>query len=110
MASEKNYKIIYCNPRILSYLNKLPKDLKDKTFSLLEELTQKGNFLDHIHTKTRCDGIFKIRVKSPHHSLRVFYTFSKNLYILHAYIKKDQCTRNKELDLALKRLREIVED
>ncbi|WP_305863043.1 type II toxin-antitoxin system RelE/ParE family toxin [Helicobacter cholecystus] len=107
MASEKNYTIIYCNPRILSYLNKLPKDLREKTFSLLDELSQKGNFLDHIHTKTRCEGIFKIRVKSSHHCLRVFYTFSKNLYILHAYIKKDQCTRNKELDLALKRLKEI---
>ncbi|WP_363322209.1 type II toxin-antitoxin system RelE/ParE family toxin [uncultured Helicobacter sp.] len=101
------YEIIYCNSRILTFLNKLPMDLKEKTFSLIDELSQKGNFLDHIHTKTRCVGIFKIRVKSSHHSLRVFYTFSTNLYILHAYIKKDQCTRNKELDLAMRRLKEI---
>lgn len=107
MVGEKRYEIIYTNPRILSFLNRLPPNLKEKTFSLLDELSTKGNLLDHIHTKTRCDGIFKIRVKSTHHSLRVFYTFSNQLYILHAYIKKDQCTRNKELDLAIKRMKAI---
>ena len=102
------FKIIYCNERIHTYLQKLETPLAQKAFELIEDLAHNGNRLDLIHTKTRCEHIFKIRVKSPRHSLRVFYTFvGENLYILHAYIKKDQRTRNKELDLAVKRLRSI---
>lgn len=101
------YEICYCHHRIYTYLSKLPPHLSQKAFELIDDLAKSGNKLDLIHTKTRCDGIFKIRVKSPQHSLRVFYTFSDKLYILHAYIKKDQCTRNKELDLALKRYKSI---
>lgn len=92
----------------MSFIQKLESSLNQKALHLIDDLAQNGNRLDLVHTKTRCEHIFKIRVKSPRQSLRVFYTFiGTNLYILHAYIKKDQRTRNKELDLALKRLRSI---
>lgn len=102
------FEVVYCNERIHSFLHKLEPALSQKAFELIEDLAINGNRLDLLHTKTRCEHIFKIRVKSPRHSLRVFYTFiDTHLYILHAYIKKDQRTRNKELDLAVKRLRSI---
>lgn len=92
----------------MSFLQKLESALSQKALVFIDDLAENGNKLDLIHTKTRCEHVFKIRVKSPRQSLRVFYTFSgENLYILHAYIKKDQRTRNKELDLAVKRLRSI---
>ncbi|MGH2305235.1 type II toxin-antitoxin system RelE/ParE family toxin [Campylobacter taeniopygiae] len=101
------YEIVYYNNKITKFINNLELNYKEKAYKMIQELAINGNKLDEQHSKTRCDDIFKIRLKTPRHSIRIFYAFETKLFILHAYAKKDNATKNKDLEICVKRLKDI---
>lgn len=54
-------------------------------------------------------GLWELRIKSGTDILRIIYTFSKGqiIILLHGFIKKQQRTPDKELEMARKRLKVI---
>lgn len=56
-------------------------------------------------------GLFELRIKSGPSILRIIYTFNKGriVVLLHVFIKKQQKTPARELELAHQRLKEVKE-
>jgi phage-related protein len=56
-------------------------------------------------------GVSEIRVKAEDGSFRVFYytASSRGVLVFHAFVKKTQRTPPLEIDLARKRLRELLD-
>lgn len=54
-------------------------------------------------------GLWELRIKSGNDILRIFYTFDKGkiIILLHIFIKKQQKTLLRELEVARKRLQEM---
>lgn len=103
------WKIDYYNQSVYADAKMLPKYLKAKFEAILDKIMELGPDLGMPFTKAMGKGLFEIRAKSQEGIARGFYcTISGNrLVILHILIKKTQATPKKELDLALKRLKEV---
>jgi len=54
-------------------------------------------------------GLFELRIRGKNVITRFFYCYRKDkiIILLHAFIKKTQKIPNKELDIAIKRKKEI---
>ena len=54
-------------------------------------------------------GVKEIRIKEASGAFRVMYvaSFAEFIYVLHAFQKKSQKTEKKDIDLAIKRYKEI---
>lgn len=103
------WKISYYSEKVMRQLLALPKTLLAKylrTINLIEEF---GAYLGEPHTKAFGGGLFEIRLKGQEGIARVFYCTAKEkeVIILHSFIKKDQKTPLRELEIAKKRLKEI---
>ena len=55
-------------------------------------------------------GLWELRVRSNNDILRILYTFTKGqiIILLHVFIKKQQKTSKSELEIARKRLKELI--
>lgn len=62
------------------------------------------------HSKAFGDGLFELRPKGKAGIGRAFYCFlvGRRVVILHGFIKKSQQTPDRELKLARKRMKEIL--
>ena len=69
-----------------------------------------GSNLGMPHTKFLEDGLLELRVKSKEGIARVFYCIliNKRIMILHTFIKKTSKTPKKEIQLAKKRMIEVL--
>ena len=68
-----------------------------------------GSNLGDPHTKSFGEGLFELRVKGAEGIGRIFYctVIGKNIFMLHSFIKKTQKTPQKELEIAISRMKEI---
>jgi phage-related protein len=64
------------------------------------------------HTRALKDKLFELRMKGKEGIGRVFFCakISKNIIILHSFIKKSQKTPEKEIRIARKRLAEVFKN
>ena len=55
-------------------------------------------------------GLWELRIKAANNILRILYTFKKGkiIILLHVFIKKQQKTPLNDLELAMKRFKEIA--
>ena len=62
------------------------------------------------HTRAMGEGLFELRVKGQEGIARVFYCIvvQQRIVMLHAFIKKSQQTPKRELDIAKRRLHEVL--
>ena len=58
------------------------------------------------------DGLFEIRAKAQEGIGRGLFCYldGRHVHILHAFVKKSQKTPKRELDLAIRRMREVKND
>jgi phage-related protein len=103
------WKIDYYNQAIKDNARALPKSIKAKFEAILDKMLEYGPDLGLPFTKAMGKSLFEIRAKGQEGIARGFYcTISKNtIVILHIFIKKTTATPKKELDLAIKRLKEV---
>lgn len=88
---------------------KMPDLLQAKVLQLFDLLKVNGSDLGAPYSKALGKGLFELRAKSPKGIARSFYCFQKGkqVYILHAFVKKTQKLPKKEMDLAIKRKKEV---
>ena len=62
------------------------------------------------HTRAMGEGLFELRVTGQEGLARVFYctVVHKRIIMLHGFIKKSQKTPKRELDIAKRRLQEVL--
>ncbi|NYA15736.1 type II toxin-antitoxin system RelE/ParE family toxin [Serratia fonticola] len=89
-------------------LKGLPDQLRGRMFRLIELLSEKGNELKMPHSRVIGGGLFELRVGDKDIA-RTLYAFAsgKNIYLLHAFIKKTQKTPAAAIEIARNRLREL---
>jgi phage-related protein len=104
-----NWIIAYYNKSVENDVHILEKTIKSKYMAITNMMLEFGPDLGMPHTKAMGKGLFEIRAKGQAGIARGFFcTISKNtIVILHVFIKKTESTRKKELDLAIKRMKEV---
>ena len=72
-------------------------------------LRQHGNRLGMPHSKALGSGLYELRIRGKE-ELRILYGFmtQKTIYLLHAFKKQTQETPQKELNLALQRIKNLT--
>jgi len=107
-----NWNIKYFNENIENQILDLPVGLLARYLKLTDLMLTHGSNLGLPHTKSLSNGLFELRLKSKEGIGRVFYCtkVGKNIIMLHVFIKKSQKIPKKEIDIALKRLKEVEND
>lgn len=110
MLTLERRQVTYYNDQVVDEIKSWPPKLKSKYFRTLDLIEDQGPQLGEPFTKALGHGLFEIRVKAQEGIGRAFFCYQvkAEIIILHAFIKKTQKTPKKELELAVKRLREIL--
>jgi len=89
----------------------LDKVMQSKTLNALDLLRDRGSQLRYPHSRPIHDGLFELRVGNKDIT-RTFFAFAKErrIYILRTFIKKTLRTPLAEIELAFKRLEEMIHE
>ena len=103
------WNVHYYNQSVKEDARSLPASIKAKFEAIMDKMVELGPELGPPFTKAMGKGLFEIRAKAHEGIARgLFCTLSKNtIVIVHVFIKKTQVTPKKELDLAIKRMKEV---
>ncbi len=90
---------------------KMPSGLLARYIHVTDMMLQFGPNLGMPHTRAMGEKLFEMRLKSKEGISRVFYCtkIGKRIVILHFFIKKSQKTPGNEIEIARKRLMEVLE-
>ena len=104
------FDVSYFHERVLNEVQSWPVDVLADYARLIELLTEHGPSLRMPHSRAFGDGLFEVRPRGRSGIGRAIYCFllGKRVVVLHAFIKKTQQTPDKELNLARKRLKELL--
>ena len=105
------FEIEYFHERVLAEIEAWPVDVLADYARLVELLMEHGPNLRLPHSRAFGGGLFELRPKGSTGIGRAFYCFQigKRVVVLHAFIKKSPQTPDRELKLARKRLKEILD-
>lgn len=103
------WKIIYYNESVKKDARALHKTIKAKFEAIMDDIVELGPDLGLPYTRAMGKGLFEIRAKGQAGIARGFFcTISYHtVVILHIFIKKTEATPKKELELAIKRMKEV---
>ena len=108
------FEIEFANQKALDELVMLPTAIRAKCFYLLERMKVDGPNLGEPFTKkiAGTGSLFEIRAKALEGIGRCIYCVcvQKRIVILHYFVKKTQKTPAKNLEIALKRYKEFIND
>ncbi len=104
-----NWKITYYDESVENRILNWPDDLLARYLKTADLIQQFGPNLGMPFTKPLGKKLFEIRVKTKSNIGRVFFCYVKGceLIVVHSLIKKTQKTPKKEIEIALKRAKEI---
>jgi len=104
------WKIRYYNQSVKEDAEVLHKTIKAKFEAILDKIEEYGPNLGLPFTRAMGQGLFEIRAKGQAGIARgLFCTITKKtVVILHVFIKKTEATPKKEMDLAIKRMKEVI--
>ena len=105
------FEIEYFHERVLAEIEAWPVDVLADYARLVELLMEYGPNLRLPHSRAFGNGLFELRPKGRAGIGRAFYCFQlgKRVVVVHAFIKKTPQTPDRELKLARKRLKEILD-
>jgi phage-related protein len=105
-----SFEIEYFHERVLNYIESWPVDVLADYARLVELLMEHGPSLRLPHSRAFGEGLFELRPKGRSGIGRAIYCFllGKRVVVLHAFIKKTQQTPDRELKLARKRMKELL--
>ena len=104
------WRIEYISEKIAEIILNLPDGLLARYLRLTDLMIEFGPNLGRPHTKSIEKGLFELRIKGQEGIARVFFC-TKNggrIVMLHSYIKKTNKIPKKELKIAQKRLKEVM--
>lgn len=104
------YSIEYFHRRVLSEIESWPADILADYARIVELLVEHGPNLRLPHSRAFGEGLFELRPKGRAGIGRAFYCLlsCKRVLVLHAFVKKSQQTPDRELKLARKRMKEVL--
>jgi len=105
-----SYGIEYFHERVLAEIESWPVDVLADYARLVELLIDHGPDLRLPHSRAMGDGLFELRPRGRSGIGRVFYCFlvGKRVVVLHALVKMSQQTPARELKLARRRAKEVL--
>lgn len=90
------------------FIRNLQAPTNAKIIHIVNLLKQYGNKLGMPHSKSLGSGLYELRIRGKE-EIRIFYCFKakKIIFLLHTFKKKTQTTPNKEIALALQRMKSL---
>jgi phage-related protein len=90
----------------------LPAKILAKMLHIFEMIEEHGPNLGKPYTDAFGNGLFEVRAKGAEGIGRSFFCYAsgKKIIILHSFVKKTQKTSKKEIEIAIKRKKEIKHD
>lgn len=103
------YAIEYFHPRVQAEIESWPDGILADYARMVELLMEFGPNLRMSHSRAMGGGLFELRPRGKEGIGRAFYGFvvNRRVVILHAFVKQTQDTREQELRIARKRMKEI---
>jgi phage-related protein len=103
------WQIEFYNEKIEKETLLFPKTILAKLLHIFELIEDLGPQLGEPYTKSLKNGLFEIRAKGKEGIGRSIYCYQKDnkIIILHSFIKKTNKTPKKELEISLKRKKEV---
>ena len=104
------YSIEYFHPKVLAEIEAWPADILADYARIAELLMEHGPNLRLPHSRILGDALFELRPRGKSGIGRAFYCFliGRRAVVLHAFVKTSQQTPDRELKLARKRLKEVL--
>ena len=104
------YSIEYFNARVKAEIENWPDDILADYARLVELLMDFGPDMRMPHSRTMGGGLFELRPRGREGIGRTFYCFAvgQRVVILHAFVKKTQETPKLDLQIARKRMNEVL--
>jgi len=104
------WKITFFNDKVEAQTLKLPTGILANFLHIAEMIENMGPNLGKPYVGRLDSGLYEIRAKGKEGIARsVYCTLKKQeIVILHTFIKKSEKTPKKELDLAKKRMKEVL--
>jgi phage-related protein len=104
--------IEYYSKKVQDWISAMPVGMRASYARLAELLTEFGMDLRLPHSRAMGDGLFELRPKSKEGAARIFYCvlIGRRIIVLHGFIKKTQETPRKELETAIRRMKEVKHD
>ncbi len=108
----RKWKFYYYNKRVYEQVYALPDGILGSYISIADMMEIKGPNIGMPHTKAMGEKLFEIRASGKEGIARIFYCTIKQqeIWVLHSFIKKTQETPKKELKIARKRLKEVLDN
>jgi phage-related protein len=105
------FAIQYYNNRVLAEVESWPAGILADYARLIELLAEHGPNLKLPHSKSLGHSLFELRPNGREGIGRAMYCFveGRKVTVVHAFIKKTQETPPKELSLARKRVKELLD-
>ena len=103
--------IDYYSEDVRLEIEALPVGLRASYARLTELLEEFGLELRMPHSRAMGSGLFELRPRGREGIARVFYCtkVGRKIIILHSFIKKTNETPKREMDIARRRQREVIE-
>ncbi len=104
-----SWTIVFFDKKVEEETLSLPPNILAKMLHIFELIEVAGAQLGEPYTKPLNNGLFEVRAKGKEGIGRSIYCYQKGqkIIILHTFVKKEQKTPKKELEIALKRKKEI---
>jgi len=105
-----SWSIEYYSDKLARMILKMPSGLLARYIHVSDLMLKFGPNLGKPHTRAMGEKLFEMRLKSKEGISRIFYCtkIGKKIIILHFFIKKTQKTPTKEIEIARKRLVEVL--
>lgn len=106
-----DYSLSFYNETVRAEFDDWPVGLRARFRALTSRMVNYGPNLGMPHTRAMGDGLFEIRAKAEEGIGRAFYCamVGRQIVILHGFVKKSDKTPQRELDVARKRLKEVLQ-
>ncbi|MCX5816472.1 MAG: type II toxin-antitoxin system RelE/ParE family toxin [Proteobacteria bacterium] len=104
-----NWTISYYSESIQKEILALPAGFLARYLRYSDRMELYGPNLGMPHTRAMREGLFELRIQAEEGILRVFYCtiVGKKIVMLHQFIKKTDKTPSRELNIALRRMKEV---
>jgi len=105
-----NWKVTFYNSKVESQSLDFPSGILANFLHIAEMIENLGPNLGKPYVGPLGSGLYEIRAKGKEGIGRSIYctVAGKEIVILHSFIKKSQKTPKKDLDLAKKRMKEVL--
>ncbi len=104
--------VTFYNEKVENQTLALPAGILANLLHIIELVQEFGPLIGRPHTAPLGKGLFEIRAKGPEGISRSLFCTIKGqeLVILHTFVKKTRKIPKKHMDLARKRMREVIKN